>query len=247
MLASWTKTLVFVFLSSQLIACSEEGIIKNVSVSAQEQEGDLYVGLTTQLQTNNLQILNITLPVFATSMPGVQVGQIEVQSYSPGFTNVTLKVNLSEVTELPLRQETSLPNGTPFPVWGVDVKGWYSLAVGSSQASKVYLNLASNQSYAILGYALSIDSLSVGIAANVFKPFQADTIAGYGGLYTGLLPDQSGLAVFANIRSLIPQNSFTAVEEKKVVFADFTSVKSKETLCKYVAALDKKKSKIKIK
>lgn len=246
MLASWTKHIGILIFASHLIACSEEGIIKSVSVTAQEQQGYTYVGVTTQLQTNNLQIINVTLPIFSTSMLGVQVGQIEVQSYSPGYTNITLKVNLSEVTELPLKQETTMPNGTPFPVWGVDAKRWYSLSVGSSQVSKVYLNLADDASYAILGYALSIDTLSVGLAVNLFKPFQTDLITGYGGIYTGPLPGQSGVAVFANIKPALPLISLLENADSEIYFGDSSSEKSQNTLRKHVASLDKKKARLKI-
>ncbi|MDG0815517.1 hypothetical protein [Bdellovibrio svalbardensis] len=239
---------------SSLAACSENGvqIIKGADLKAEVQQGDIYVDLTTHLDSNNVQILAVQLPIYNPENPLEQLGLVSIATPSQGVTDISLELNLSKVAKLQsLTPEKGLPNGTAFPVWGVNANNWYSLPLNNSKTSKLYVNIEGTLQKAVVGYALVSDSLSAGVTANIFAPFNAQGVSGYGGIFSGVTPGTSGVAVFADISSVFKAINPTFVQAKSssqsVYFLDRTSDARKKPLFKRLIDLNLKKAKVKIK
>lgn len=239
------------FALASLAACDPNAnqIIKGADLTAQVQQGDIYVGLTTHLNSNNVQILAAELPVFNPQNPAEQVGHISITTPQMGITDISLEMNLSKVSKLSsLTPEKGLPNGTAFPVWGVNPGSWYSLPLNNSKTSKLYVNVDWTAQNAIVGYALVSDSLSAGITANIFSAFNAQGVTGYGGIFSGTAPGTSGVAVFANISSVLKAVNPTLTKSStQIYFADRTSDSRKQTVQKHLIDMNLKKTKIRVK
>lgn len=225
-----------------LAACSQESVIKGAELTTQTQQGNLFVGLKTHLDSNSIQIMNIQLPIYNPDSPLEILGMLQVNSPAPGVTDVDLLVNFTRVTQIPsLKAERGLPNGTFFPVMGVKTDNWYSIPLSDSRISKLYLNVDLAASKVVLGYALGTDAVSAGIIANLFTGFSSNGITGYGGLYSGVQPGQSGFAIFADVSSILK-----STVTPKVFFVDNTTESRKKPLQKRLWDLNLKKTWLRI-
>lgn len=225
-----------------LTACSQESVIKGAQLTTQTQQGNLFVGLKTHLDSNSIQIMNVQLPIYNPDSPLEILGMLQVNSPVPGTTEVDLLVNFTRVTQIPsMKAEKGLPNGTFFPVMGVKTDNWYSIALSDSRISKLYLNVDLAASKVVLGYALGTDAISAGIIANLFTGFNSNGVSGYGGLYSGVQPGQSGFAVFADVSSILSQST-----PNKVFFADSTVESRKKPLRKRLWDLNVKRTWLRI-
>ncbi|UXR64723.1 hypothetical protein EZJ49_00445 [Bdellovibrio bacteriovorus] len=217
-------------------------MIRGAELTTQTQQGNLFVGLKTHLDSNSIQIMNVQLPIYNPDSPLEILGVLQVNSVAPGMTDVDLLVNFTRVTQIPsLKAERGLPNGTFFPVMGTKTDNWYSIPLSDSRISKLYLNVDLAASKVVLGYALGTDAVSAGIIANLFTGFNSNGITGYGGLYSGVQPGQSGFAIFADVSAIL--NGPTT---PKVFFADSTSESSKRPLQKRLWDLNAKKTWIRV-
>ncbi len=236
---------------ASLAACSQNGaqIIKGAELKAEVQQGDIYVDLTTHLDSNNVQILAVQLPIYNPENPLEQLGLVSIATPSQGVTDISLALNLSKVTKLQsLTVEKGLPNGTAFPVWGVNANNWYSLPLNNSKTSKLYVNIEGTLQKAVVGYALVSDSLSAGVTANIFAPFTAEGVTGYGGIFSGVKPGTSGVAVFADVSSVLKAvNPTLAKTSQSVYFLDRTSEARQKPVFKRLIDLNLNRAKIKIK
>ncbi|AFY00444.1 hypothetical protein [Bdellovibrio bacteriovorus] len=220
-----------------LAACSQEGLIKGAALSTKITQGDVYVSLKTQVDSNNLQIMSVQLPIYNPENPVEMLGMLNVSSLVPGITDIDLVLNFSRITKIPaLQAEKGLPNGTLFPVMGVKAEEWYSIPLSDSRVSKLYLNLDLQTPKVVLGCALGTDSLSAGIVANLFTGFSAQGVTGYGGVYSGLLPGQSGVAVFADVTSVLKTSS------AGVSFLDRTTKSRQSRVVERLQQLNQKRS-----
>ena len=220
-----------------LAACSQEGLVKGAALSTKITQGDVYVSLKTQVDSNNLQIMSVQLPIYNPENPVEMLGMLNVSSLVPGITDIDLVLNFSRVTKIPaLQAEKGLPNGTLFPVMGVRADEWYSIPLSDSRVSKLYLNLDLQAPKVFLGYALGTDSLSAGIVANLFTGFSAQGVTGYGGVYSGLLPGQRGVAVFADVSSILKSSA------PGMVFVDRTSKSRQNKVAEKLMQLNQRKS-----
>jgi hypothetical protein len=200
-----------------LTACSKTGSwVTDAKLTTSNQNGDEYVQLSTQLNTGGIALIPITLPIVNPHNAAEVLGQISIHSgLGNGTSELEIAVNLSAVLSLP--DGTSLgmlPNGTSIPVAGVDASHWLSLPVANS-SSRLYLNLDSQNKKAVLGVAIGIDQLSIGVPANLLLPFSAKNVSGVAGIYTGAGKGQSGFALFADAGSLLSNKTTAKFMTKK--------------------------------
>lgn len=238
MISTMTKKMILSGVAVlSLAACSQEGLIKGAELSTKVTQGDVYVSLKTHVDSNNLQIMSVQLPIYNPENHTEMLGMLTVSSMVPGITDIDLTLNFSRVTNIPaLQAEKGLPNGTLFPVMGVNASEWYSIPLSDSRVSKLYLNLDLQAPKVVLGYALGTDSLSAGIVANLFTGFNAQGVTGYGGVYSGLLPGQSGVAVFADVTSVLKTSS------AGVSFVDRTTKNRQNRIVERLQQLNQKRS-----
>lgn len=225
-----------------LSACSQESIITGADLSTDVVNGETFIGLKTHLSTNNVQIVAGQIAVVNPNNPLEMLGQIKITSQDYGKTDVDFQVNASRLIKLPsLQKETALPNGTAFPVWGVNANNWYSIPLGKD-SSKLYVNVDSANKKAVMGYALSTASVNAGVVGNLFTIFQGNGVTGFGGIYSGPQAGQSGVAIFADVSKV-----FQLGTKSKVSFADKTSESRKKAIQKRMIDLNVKKATLKLK
>ncbi|HEX7672841.1 MAG TPA: hypothetical protein VF412_01650 [Bdellovibrio sp.] len=235
---------------ASLAACndssnSSSSIVSKATVSAAVQNGDVYVNVATSFKSSNVTMVAVQWPVYNPNNPSQQIGAVTV-SQGATTTDITLGLDVSAVVHVSgLNPETTLPNGLPFPASGVTAK-WYSLPLGNSKTSKLYVNIDTTSSQYVVGYALTSDSLSSGVIANVFFPFTANGVTGYGGIFSGTKPGTSGVAVFADVSSAVKAvtPSFTAAKVAKVKFEDHTPALKKVPVYNRLMKLDAEKATI---
>lgn len=224
-----------------LAACSPEGLIRDAELSSSVQQGDLYVGLKTRLDAANIQMISAQIPILNPDNPAEMIGRLSISTLSPGITEMELLFNFSRVSQLPrLKPEGGLPNGTAFPVHGVSPQNWYSLPLGNSGRSRMYLNLDLGAPKVVVGYALSSEALNAGLLANLFTGYQGQGFVVYGGIYSGPLPGQSGVAVFGDVTYVL-----TGKSEGAVSFYDGTSAQGRRNLGQRILDLNRKNSVLK--
>lgn len=234
---------------ASLAACNESStsssIVSKASVTAAVQNGDVYVNVGTSFNSSNVTMVAVQWPIYNPNNPSQQIGAVTV-SQGATTTDITLGLDVSAVVHVSgLTPETALPNGLPFPASGLTAK-WYSLPLGNSTTSKLYVNIDTTSSQYVVGYALISDSLSAGVAANVFFPFTANGVTGYGGIFSGTKAGTSGVAVFADVSSVVKSvtPSFTAAKVAKVKFEDHTPALKKVPVYNHIMKLDAEKAKI---
>lgn len=255
MITSKLKTIILSTIAAMtLSACgnSSSEIIKNAELQAEvHADGDLYASLTTKMDSNNVQIVSMDIPVFNPKNPTEQIGGLRISNPSQGVTQISLLMNVTSLANLQytLTPVKTLPNGTAFPVVGVNAGSWYAIPLKNSTNSKLYINIDGTKS-AVVGYALITDQLASGVVGNIFAPFAAEGVTGYGGVFSGAQPGTSGVAVFADISSVLKKitpNLKTASVKKQITFADKTTEKVQKKIYKHVIKLNVKGEKIRFK
>ncbi|MFS4459484.1 hypothetical protein [Bdellovibrio sp. HCB2-146] len=230
-----------------LSACGDGKLITGADLSASVDQGQILMDLVTHLESQNIRFPVMQIPILNPHNPAEILGQLSLSSPAVGKTDVGLKVNLTQVASLPyLTPEKGLPNGTAFPVIGVDASKWYSLPLGGSKSSKLYLNIDQVTQRAVVGYTLASDGLSTGLVANLFLPFQSTTVAGYGGVYSSPNPGQSGFALFADVSAVLKTQAHSVQSLSRVGFKDATPEKKKETVQRKIIDLNLKKALLKL-
>lgn len=240
--ATLKKALVLSFCcaSLSLTACSKTGSwVTGATLTTSNQNGDEYVQLATQLSTGGIGLIPITLPVLNPHNPSEVIGLITIKSgLGNGTSELDLAVNMTAVLSLPNGTSMGLlPNGTSIPVAGVNASNWLSLPVAGS-SSRLYLNLDLANKKVVMGAAVGIDQLNIGVPANLLLPFAAKNISGVAGVYTGVSKGQSGFALFVDASSLISSQMTATFMQKKT---------SDMKIQRKLYELDMKKSVLKIK
>jgi hypothetical protein len=215
---SFTRIAFATFAMMGLAACSNgSGTIKGNKLALTTQNGKTFASLVTQLNTGNVVVSAADLPILNPQNPAQELGRINVSTPAVGQTDITLSLNLTDTLHAPSGDKAlTLPNGTAFPIVTVDANNWISIKAGAGD-SRLYLNIDLAKNTAVVGYALNADALSAGVPANIFASFAVGTsndVAGMGGIYSGTVKGQSGLAVFADFSGLIgkaslPMSSFS--------------------------------------
>jgi hypothetical protein len=192
-----------------LTACSKTGSwVTGAKLSTTTQNGVQFVELSTQLSTGGIGLIPITLPVLNPHNPSQVLGEITIKSgLTGGSSELDIDVNLSAVLSLPDGTTSGLlPNGTSIPISGVNAANWISLPVANS-SSRLYLNLDLQNKKVVVGTAINIDQLSIGVPANLLLPFSSNNINGVAGIYTGIAKGQSGFALFIDGSALLTQQA----------------------------------------
>lgn len=204
-----------------LAACGEqptESILKDVEYNTFQQDNEVFVTLTSELDTQNIIVSAASLPIYDKKNPTRLLGQVDVatdletmKSTLTVTLNTTISLNLPEFT-----YNSKLPNGLSIPVSGIDMTRVIAFDVGD-QGSKVYVYYNQLTKKAVLGVALNIESLSIGTPASIFAAYDQNNIRGLAGFYFGNTENTSGVGVFANLTGLFVQtNAKTAsVQDSK--------------------------------
>lgn len=196
-----------------LTACgmSSGNWVKNAAISTYQSGNDTYGKVTVGLSTNGMILPALDVPIIDPKNPSVAFGEFSILPNLTTGADLGVAVNLSRLVSLPSPGASpTLPNGMMIPVSGISPNSLYAFSVGGNR-TQIYLDLNMQAQSAMLGIAIPIAQLDqvgsyTGGLVNIFPSFQLQNgVAGTAGVFTGMQPGQSGLALFMNVSSLLNQ------------------------------------------
>ncbi len=185
-----------------LAACGgEPNLVQKVQVSSYQINDSQYLSLSTLIDSNQIIIPGAQFQIPNSKNPAVPYGNVQILPNLPGGSELRIDLNLSAlITDRPLEQLGTLPNGLPIPVSGFNPQT--ALSVSISEGTRLYLDLDTNVPRAFLGLSLGIKEFSTGVVGGLFLPFQQQNgIRGVTGIFTGPGTYQSGFALFIDVSS----------------------------------------------
>jgi hypothetical protein len=199
---------------------SSSGGISNmltaIQVHTYNQNGDLWTSMTAQIDTGNMILAGVTIPIVDPNNPSVVYGQLSMASnlcnpngICGGGGTLTVAVDISEVSHSQVL-DNKLPNGTTIPVGQAVNNAIVALPLGGT-GGRIYV--AFGQGIAMLGVALPFSALdSVGQyipGVNIFQPFASNGVSGIIGMFTGSTVKTTGVALFVDLSGILNSSSST--------------------------------------
>jgi len=199
------------FLALPLLTSCGKGagsIVKDVTLGTHTDpdSGDAWVQMITLLDTGNLLLPALNLPIWNPEDPDRPYGRLALRPATGNRGEIDISVNLSLAAKIK-NQTNDLPNGSPLPMSVPDSAKLIGLPVGSG-GSRIYL--AFSEDTAVLGTAIVIrefDKIGDKIGSiNVFPAFRfPNDVTGVAGIFTSPRPSESGIAFFADLAPLLDQ------------------------------------------
>ena len=190
------KALVLGVLTLALVSCGgSQPMVDNVSISTDQIDGDIYVGLDADLSIGNLSLPNASFPIILPKS-GKEIGQLSLMTTLEGKNQLSVDVNVSETANLDL-SSVALPNGSKVPLIGDRPV----IAVPIGKGAQVYISLT--QDSAAIGLSVpisSFDALGAKVGKTSLMPvFNTNGIVGAAGIFTSSSPGQNGFALVADV------------------------------------------------
>lgn len=188
-------------------ACGKNGGVKNwlksVNLSSEEVNNDNFVTVSARLDTQNITMPSINLPLTNPNDPSQEWGRVAiVPTMGTSLSDIVVTVNITQISgqsTCPLGAG-KLPNNLDIPV-ATDATKLICLAIDGSKAL-VYLMLDINANKLMIGTAIPIqefDTLKDKLPnVNTFTQFKFTSISGAFGIFTGIADGQNGAAIFVD-------------------------------------------------
>jgi hypothetical protein len=193
---------------------------------------------TIQLSTQDFLITDISLPIVDPNNPSIEYGSISLNNSicmpnttcTSGGGELVIDVDLTQAADLQSVSDL-LPNGTAIPISGLTASSVLAFDVGGT-GGKVYLDLAQGQE--LVGVALPFSELN-GVGAyvpgvDIFSPFTVSDVSGVVGIFAGAGSDETGIALFADLSSVMSSSSAAAASASAEVAKAAVQVSSKSNL-----------------
>ena len=184
---------------------SQNQIVKDIVLQSSIRDEDIWVSLSASFMVGNLSFTAITMPIRNPKNPDVTYGEISfLPTLTPGFNEIKLSLNLSDVAKIQGGASPTIPNGTPIPIGGIGQVPVIEILIPGTNV-KIYFAL--DQKTVLLGVAAAIkefDVLSGYIGgANIFLGFNIQGVLGSAGLFTSRESGKSGIGLFVDLSSVI--------------------------------------------
>jgi len=212
------RFVTLVMLSLFAISCgggAPSNVLTGVKVSTQTINQDIWMSFDADLNLGAMQFASLSVPVLH-PRGQTQIGQLELTSILGGSNRLRISVNVSELSDIEASSVT-LPNGNMVPL----IANNQVIAVDIGKGAKVYLALS--ESVTAIGVAVPISEFdTIGRTLpglNFFPIVSTGEVIGTAGIFTGMNPGQSGIAVVAdvskvvNLGSLLSQGSASLAME----------------------------------
>ncbi len=217
-----TKTMFTVLSLVFLVSCggSTPQVVKDISVKPYYEESDLRAEISTQMDLGNFMLPAVGLPVLHPKT-GEEIGYVALQTLFDGKSQIMIDLNLSTLLKIQ-SQSARLPNGRLVPLVGTNEA--IEVPLGSGNA-KVYVTFG--QGVVAVGAAITISSFDgigskVG-AANLFPMFNIKGVVGAAGIFTSSDKGESGVAIIADVSSLMTDGMLADIRGDADVELDFES------------------------
>ena len=215
---SHLKVFSFVFFLlplSLLVGCGNgsKSLIKNVTATTEVRGDSTFVSLNAQVYSGGIAFPSLELPV-SNPRTGGEYGAFVMHPDFEGNVEIGIQVNLTEALKVPGGMAV-LPNGSMLPLASGISSHVVSFQIGNTR-SVAYVGAGGAST--VLGVALPIsqfDQLANYIGGlNLFPSFHfSNGIQGVGGIFTGTLPGTNGLAIFADIGSILNPGGISGLGE----------------------------------
>ncbi|HAR42867.1 MAG TPA: hypothetical protein DCS07_09605 [Bdellovibrionales bacterium] len=197
--------LVLAMLNVSLISsgCGKDqgqSLVQGVQISTHQESEDVYLALTTQLNTGATQFVALNVSIADPKYPGEFFGSLGLKQAFNGTAELTLDLNVSKLANHQFSIGSKLPNGTDIPVGGLGNVPVIGIPIGDN-GSRIYF--AYGTGVAMVGAAIVIGEFN-GLGgyvgnANIFPMFDfGHGVRGLGGVFAGQQKNQSGVAVFVD-------------------------------------------------
>ncbi len=180
------------------VSCgSSSSMVSDVKVStASNEDGDILVSLTADLNIGNVQIPAASLPIILPK-DGREVGTVSITADALGQNVLVIDINLSDAANLELAA-VRLPNGSIIPL--IADNAVLEIPLGKA---KVLLSLAEgSQALGVVLPISALDKVGAKVGTAVLAPaFSKDGVMGAAGVYTSKTAGQNGFVLVADISS----------------------------------------------
>lgn len=192
-----------VMLSFFAVSCgggAPSNVLSGVKVETSQVNGETWMSFTSNLNLGGMSFASLSVPIMHPR--GQQhIGQLELVSGLGGQSQIKISVNMSSVGDINIAQ-ARLPNGNLIPM----IANNPAIAIPIGNNAKVYLALS--ETVTAIGVAVPIsafDNIGRTLPGLNFFPIvtTAEGITGTAGIFTGLQPGQSGIAVVADVSSVV--------------------------------------------
>gem|GEM_PF-2127278 len=216
LLIGTTQRIRTVLLSSLVLAASltlavgcgkgsQNQIVKDIVLQSSVKDDDIWISLSASFMFGNFSFTSITIPIRDPRAGGMTYGEISfLPTLTPGYNEVKLSLNLSDVAKLQGGSNPTLPNGAAIPIGGTGSVPIIEILIPNTN-TKIYF--AFDSKTVLLGFAAAIkefDALSDYVGgANVFLGFNIKGVLGSAGVFTSQTPGDSGLGLFVDLSSVI--------------------------------------------
>lgn len=185
---------------------SESGsfsFVNAVHIQTYQQEGDAWGTITMGLDTGAIQLPAASIPI-RNPKTADSYGVLEIHPSLGGGGELAIHVNIDGVARTDSDLRPLLPNGSRLPMGGV-----LDSEIVVLQADRALVYFAFSPNVALVGAAIPIrefDRLGNSIGgANLFPGFSLPGgVRGVAGIFTGSVSGQSGIALFVDGGSLLP-------------------------------------------
>jgi hypothetical protein len=199
------RSITLVMFSLFVISCGKapSNVLTGVKVEAQTVNGDIWMSFAADLNLGAMQFASISVPVLH-PRGQTQIGHLDLVSALGGVNQLKISVNVSELADVQT-SAAALPNGNMVPLLANN----QVIAVNIGNGARIYLALS--EKVTAIGVAVPIsafDSIGQSLPGlNFFPIVQTGDIIGTAGIFTGMNPGQSGIAVVADVSKVVSLGS----------------------------------------
>lgn len=198
----FANILTLVMLSFFAVSCGSNGAgtLQGVQVSTTtNSNNDVMMSFAANLNLGALSFAAISLPIY-NPQSKTQVGQVELVPGLNGVNQIKISVNLTSLSGVQTTMAV-LPNGNMIPL----IAGNQTVAVNLGNGARLYLSVSENVT--AIGVAVPISAFdqigSTLPGLNFFPIMNTNGVVATAGIFTGLNAGQNGIAVVADLSSII--------------------------------------------
>jgi hypothetical protein len=197
----FVRTITLVMILFFCVSCGNapSNVLTGVKVSTETRNGNVWLSFAADLNLGAMSFASISVPVLH-PRGQTPIGQLDLTSGLNGVSNIKISVDVTELADVETSTAT-LPNGNMIPL----IANNQVIAVNIGNGARVYL--AISEKVTAIGVAVPISAFdSIGRTLpglNFFPVVSSGDVIGTAGIFTGLNPGQSGIAVVADVSKLV--------------------------------------------
>lgn len=201
----------------------KQTLVKGIGANTYtSQDNHVYVDLKSTLDFGKTAVTPMSIPL---KFKGKNYGTFTVLARLDGMADFIVSLDVTESFKLPAT-DPYLPNGSLLPI--ADLIYADSLVMIPVPNINTNVYLAAVNGRLIVGFAATIkglDQLGSRLGTiNVFPRFNISKIAGVAGIFVGDQAEESGIALFAAIENLFPEQVNALAFDRNLTYQQFMAI-----------------------